>query len=53
MSVIEFVDRPGELRPARETGTIRGQDFKRVMDVYKEKGGEPSKVRHPSLSWLF
>ena len=53
MAYIEYVDRDGELRPARETGTIRGQDFKRVMDVYKEKGGKPSKVRHPSLSWLF
>ncbi|GMH67824.1 hypothetical protein TL16_g04779 [Triparma laevis f. inornata] len=52
MSMVEFVDREGEVRPARrparETGTIRGGDQKRIMEQYTEKGG-----KHPSLSWLF
>ncbi|GMH82181.1 hypothetical protein TrVE_jg11543 [Triparma verrucosa] len=52
MSMVEFVDREGEVRKARTpagvSGTIRGKDQKRIMEVYKEKGG-----KHPALSWLF
>ena len=52
MSMVEFVDRVGEVRKARTpagvSGTIRGKDQKRIMEMYKEKGG-----KHPALSWLF
>ncbi|GMI20403.1 hypothetical protein TeGR_g6844, partial [Tetraparma gracilis] len=64
MSVVEFVGRTGEMRPARP-GRPQGRGLKDVVDEYRreeeERIGKGLKVgekglertRHPGLAWLW
>ena len=50
MSVIEFVDRVGEIRTAKEPSTTAGKGIGLAYEQFKKKQG---KGRHPGLSWLW
>jgi len=62
MSVVEFVDRKGELRPARApqpmqvglSGLIKEYQVNEVDRIEKlVKGEEGEKKKHPGLYWLW
>ncbi len=57
MSVIEFVDRKGELRPAAHVGPEHDPRISRgaqkLLDTYHNAKAKGEKIRHPGLHWLF